>query len=638
MAISTPVYRLDQLQQGPISLDQTWAIWKNQYIEPAKAPLSVDQADAMQSGKLEWRYNLDDSSIRHASYYTRIEVEQIRDDYMIAMPTIYSAADVYLNGKLVYQQGQIAGKGHVEHPTREYGLIRLPSQKVSHLVIHNSSYSHRTGGLRSLPRIGLENILWKTEKRIVTVLSLMIGSTLLIGVFHLILFLYNPKEKINFWFGILCFFLALRSGSYGNPRIWFEMFGTIPFNLAFRLEYLATVLCVLCLSYYYHHIFPSLYHKRISNIASLILAPYLAMILFAPPALFTSYLFYFQQVALTLIATATVVLVRATLQGDRAAIPFSVSVMILLIGATVEIAFSMMGSVVSVSVYAIYLMVVAQAILLAYLNHRTLQDLRYYKEQTSQAYSEIQKMVFPHQLKLLQQGQKLETTMPTGKNRGIVICFDVILSSTLPEPVRKSLFEQVFTQCYELMQKAYEPENLIANGYRIKEVGDGFYCSIGFPFLPPSKLEPAHHSLHLAKQFMQIFDRVVRSMNVPNGCAIGIAEGNLEGFYPVSGILEYQLFGDGIVRANRFQEARRCLQLETGTHILILQESLQKALLNEDQGAFVAVDLDKGSYRIRDNAQENCFYYQTQSYGFTCELDKEADEQHSSQLPQSVGL
>jgi len=62
------------------------------------------------------------------------------------------------------------------------------------------------------------------------------------------------------------------------------------------------------------------------------------------------------------------------------------------------------------------------------------------------------------------------------------------------------------------MMRGYDGQSLTSAGYMIKEMGDGFLCSVGFPLkqLGPSKAECA---VDLARQiiyrFSQLNDRLV---------------------------------------------------------------------------------------------------------------------------------
>ena len=86
------------------------------------------------------------------------------------------------------------------------------------------------------------------------------------------------------------------------------------------------------------------------------------------------------------------------------------------------------------------------------------------------------------------------------------------------------------------MAQNYEGNHLQADGYRIKQLGDGFLCSVGYPFACPEQ-SIYESSLALAADFITIFHEEVRNLQYHRQihCSVGMASGSIRGFYPQSG-------------------------------------------------------------------------------------------------------
>ncbi|HYX31763.1 MAG TPA: adenylate/guanylate cyclase domain-containing protein [Oligoflexus sp.] len=138
------------------------------------------------------------------------------------------------------------------------------------------------------------------------------------------------------------------------------------------------------------------------------------------------------------------------------------------------------------------------------------------------------------------------------------------------------------------MAEGYDGISLQANAYRIKEMGDGFLCSIGYPFR--SKTEnPANDALDIAKKFIQTLTRESQILHseVPICCSIGIALDTLTGFYPESGTKKYDLFGPAIVLATRYEAMRKALfNGEMDRNVIIIQDVVYAALTRAIGRAF----------------------------------------------------
>jgi hypothetical protein len=123
--------------------------------------------------------------------------------------------------------------------------------------------------------------------------------------------------------------------------------------------------------------------------------------------------------------------------------------------------------------------------------------------------------------------------MPTGKSTACVLAFDIIGSSRIEHIHVKSFLENSIKRCLSIIDEGYDPEQLTATGYRIKEMGDGFLCSVGFPFRTPGMGNFANSSVQLALRFVQIFHEEARlfAYAEPIHCSIGIAYDTIEGYF-----------------------------------------------------------------------------------------------------------
>ena len=69
------------------------------------------------------------------------------------------------------------------------------------------------------------------------------------------------------------------------------------------------------------------------------------------------------------------------------------------------------------------------------------------------AFGQLSKIVYPHQISQIKQGNVLETTMPQDYSEGCVICFDIAGSSKIRHALAKDFMRQVFSRCYEVPMK-----------------------------------------------------------------------------------------------------------------------------------------------------------------------------------------
>jgi class 3 adenylate cyclase len=240
-----------------------------------------------------------------------------------------------------------------------------------------------------------------------------------------------------------------------------------------------------------------------------------------------------------------------------------------------------------------------------------IQSLMQKDKETQHSYTQLAKIVYPHQISLMKRGYNLEETMQTGRSNAVVLVFDVIGSTRFTGHHKQEFFQKVFTNCYQRMMRQYDEKNPLAEAYRIKELGDGFMCSIGFPFPIPDDLDRNAIAMTLALDFIEIWNRIRHELYPDHDifCSIGMAEGEVHGFYPVAGVREYDLYGAALVLANRYENLRRVLFADVEAHILTAQASFVEKLPLPMQLRFKRHDLSElKDFQIRNDPNAKAFY------------------------------
>jgi class 3 adenylate cyclase len=240
-----------------------------------------------------------------------------------------------------------------------------------------------------------------------------------------------------------------------------------------------------------------------------------------------------------------------------------------------------------------------------------MSELKFMKE-NQHAFAEMAKMVYSHQLSDIRLGKPLEETMPTTTSQACVLSFDIIGSSKIQHVNAKIFFRNTFTKCNEIISEGYDGKNLRANAYRIKEMGDGFLCSIGYPFQAMSN-NLAHDAVDLAKRFAKVLHEEQKMLHteIPTTCGIGIALDTITGFYPEAGTKEYDLYGQAIVLATRYEGMRKTLfEADKGRSVLIIQEKVFLSLDPSHRCGFASIDLKELGVVVRDDPAATKLYYQ----------------------------
>lgn len=246
-----------------------------------------------------------------------------------------------------------------------------------------------------------------------------------------------------------------------------------------------------------------------------------------------------------------------------------------------------------------------------YISQKSRRRLIYQVKTTNHILDQLSKIVYPHQITRIKKGDSLESTMPLQQGEACIISFDIIESSKIQHIKVRDFLRNLFARCHEVMSEGYDGQTLKSKAYRIKEMGDGFLCSVGYPFQSLTH-NPANEAVELAEMFARILTEEAEFLHndTPICCGIGIAIGSLSGFYPEAGTKEYDLYGPGLTLATRYENMRKVLfAAEKRRSILIIQEIVYMSLDSAYREDFELLDIKEKGVVVRDDPSARKIYY-----------------------------
>ncbi len=244
-------------------------------------------------------------------------------------------------------------------------------------------------------------------------------------------------------------------------------------------------------------------------------------------------------------------------------------------------------------------------------------------------YNQLSKLVYPHQLERIKLGDELENTMPLKEGKAIINVFDVQRSSEIRHEKTQEFFMGVFQSFLQVCMKGYEHNPLRSRAFRLKETGDGFISAVGYPFLPIDSRSLADSAVSTALTMFAAFNVEVEKFNYsrPIKGAMGLAYNSVQGTFQSGGIRSYDLFGDALIQASKYEELRKQPVLwkifsdyakERGYddfHILIVQEFVYNSLSPSYRELFAEIDLsderlvEKEFHMMYDNEARYIYFH-----------------------------
>jgi diguanylate cyclase (GGDEF)-like protein len=255
--INSAVLNLNELttfEDKLVRLDGEWEFFEKQFIDPYAT--STNKELVKLPGK--WDSYQDNKEEGYGSYRLNIWLTDNETTYALKFDDINSNYKVYWNGELVFEKGEVGKSFETSTPdfSRDYVVLNEIYQS-NELVIHLSNYHQSNGGILSSVIFGDVEAINDLTEREVSMEMFYIGALLLIGSYHLVIWLLKKKELRSLIFSLLVFnFLVYYMFSNGHfPSFLSELDWVIKtrieyFTLYITIGFIITLFYLLFRSYF----------------------------------------------------------------------------------------------------------------------------------------------------------------------------------------------------------------------------------------------------------------------------------------------------------------------------------------------------------------------------------------------------
>lgn len=212
---------------------------------------------------------------------SRIQI-RVPDDrtYTVTVASIDFAHRAYVNGELRFEAGTPAESEADFVPGHAQMILDvIPENGVIEIIQQGANFVHREGG-------GHTNLYFGRPEAVRRFLALTFGPEyIIVGLFaalflvHLVLFIVRRSYKPNLIFSLLCLTWMVRSGVTG-AKVFYAMFPALPWQIAFRAEYLSLPIAAFFVVLLAWRIFPGVLQKWFVRTVGAVSAGFGALCLF----------------------------------------------------------------------------------------------------------------------------------------------------------------------------------------------------------------------------------------------------------------------------------------------------------------------------------------------------------------------
>ncbi|MFD0695135.1 ATP-binding protein [Paenibacillus sp. GCM10027628] len=236
-----------------LPLEGEWELYWQQLLDPMGIQEGMATKPAYVKVPSKWgSYTLEGKPLSNQGYATyRLVIKMPHTAYPPSMA-------LYMRGtatsfRLWMNGHEIAGNGVVG--TSRATMVAMNYPKIVHfqpqegdneLVIQVSNFVQRKGGIWEAPRLGnAEAISHERTTRFSSELFI-VGGLLVMGIYHVSLFLFRKKDPAPLYFGLLCLSVSARIVVVGEATAIY-LFPGLSWEAAVKIEYISVFLAMLML-------------------------------------------------------------------------------------------------------------------------------------------------------------------------------------------------------------------------------------------------------------------------------------------------------------------------------------------------------------------------------------------------------
>lgn len=198
-----------------------------------------------------------------ATYHLRVLLPAGNHRLGIKLLDMATAFTLYINGKRVAGAGAPGKTRDASTPAYRPQVLDIGRRSGTlDIVCHVSNFHHWQGGFWEPVHLGrFQDIRWQRERNLILVFFLM-GSILIMGIYHLGMFVIRMENRSVLYFGLFNLIVAVRM-LITWERLLFDMAGGLGFRAGLQLEYLSFLLALPAFTQYVQALFPGETSKKV---------------------------------------------------------------------------------------------------------------------------------------------------------------------------------------------------------------------------------------------------------------------------------------------------------------------------------------------------------------------------------------
>ena len=324
-------------QDQSIYLDGEWEFYPNQFIDPKKTNITQSYINVPSS----WNDKLG-TNYGYASFKLTVYLpENIHLPLQFRIPEQGTSYTLFVNGVKFAQNGTVAREAKDSKP--EFFPILSSSFEAEtklEIILHISNFEHREGGFWYSILLGSEKNIQTFRENSLLLDIFLCGSILVMGLYHIGLYLIRKKDFAPLFFGIFCISILFRLLSQ-NEKYIIYIIPDISFQSLNKIEYISYYLAVPSFSAFLYSTFPYEFNKKIIFFVWVFATLFCLIVLFTISNFYTEIVYLYHIFTLINILIDSYILIRAIINKRHSVLMLAFGTFILVAGTLNDILHSL---------------------------------------------------------------------------------------------------------------------------------------------------------------------------------------------------------------------------------------------------------------------------------------------------------
>jgi HPt (histidine-containing phosphotransfer) domain-containing protein len=271
-----------------LSLKGSWEFYWQKLLQPQdfRDASSIDDLPSQSIGVPgPWTSGTDFPARGYGTYRLRIHLSHVQPLTM-QLRRIWSASRIFVDGQEIVSYGQVGpSRSEYEPETEEFFFNFTPLQKEFDIVIQVSSFEFFLAGLTYSPELGSRQAILNHHDKILSISFFLIGSIIIMGIYHLALFALRTQDRSTLYFALFCLFLAsYLSVTAGTP---IEVFYTdLGMDMQLKLFNLGWIPAVAFFAFFVRNVFPDYLSRWVTRASAVVAGSFSIIVLVTKPNIY----------------------------------------------------------------------------------------------------------------------------------------------------------------------------------------------------------------------------------------------------------------------------------------------------------------------------------------------------------------